>query len=122
MRFIVALLLSVLAFAGCSNSSSDEAKTSAVVAGTYTDSRDTTRVVVTEDSIEVYINGDDQDYLYWAGTWSKGDTVVSKPESKRLEESWLGSEESTMTFHVGDNEIKFTANLMDMTREVVVTK
>lgn len=138
--FLVAMT-SVFAMSGCSNDTSEPAPTPAQsnasalatppsteagpdisAVGTYGDDEHTARVEVTNNTIEVYILGDDQNYLYWAGTWSEGDTVVSKGFTKKMDASMLGSQESETTFHVSDDKIEFTARLGDMTRDVTVTK
>ena len=120
--FFVLIFLWLLFGCGASEKAEPASEQTKPSVGTYSDEQHTIEANVKESSIEVFIIGVDSKTLFWAGTWEDANTVVSKAYKDRNVHSMLGDESATKKFTVDGDSIKFTVQMMGMTRHVTVTR
>jgi hypothetical protein len=56
--------------------------------------------------------------LYWQGTFSNGNPIISKGDTKVLESAFFGSSDSSKKFTYADGVLIFKFSMMDMTKVV----
>jgi hypothetical protein len=120
IRRIVGTLLVLLGLvsvvSACSGGSTSTDGKSSVV-GTW--KADGFEAEITASEITINIVGNDSKSLYWKGSFHDNTgTVRSNGDTDAMAGSMLGSQDSTKTFSVDDDQIAFEMSLMGTTKTI----
>lgn len=119
-RRIVGILLvtiaAIFALGACSGGSTSTDGKSSVV-GTW--KADGFEAEITASEITINIVGNDSKSLYWKGSFHDNTgTVRSNGDTDAMAGSMLGSQDSTKTFSVDDDQIAFEMSMMGTTKTI----
>ena len=121
VALVIATIAAIIfAFTGCGSSEKSTPNKAESAIGTY--KNDNFEATIASDKIEVYLTSDGSKSLYWAGTWSEGQSVTSQADKEALNSSITGSQSDEKKFNVGDGTVSFEFSAMGNTTDVTLKK